>query len=463
MINKKNYEIWFLDYLEDNLSTEQTDQLIIFLKKYPLLQKELDEMSLYYLECDNSITFNQKTDIQKPFKDLSNIDEMMIADSEGDISVEEKLILDNLIKNNNELQGSSIYYKLSRVDSDKSIKYNDKFSLKKTKYSLDDIDTLLLSHLDNTISDSEKNWLTTHFSPESLERQLSKFRKTKLEPDLSIVYSDKKQLKREVARVIPLVWVRRAVGIAASLLLFYFGYQKINQDTTHNDNEIIVTKVSKISPKTDIKKLQKNNEKSLAENIFSHKETQLKADKTFTEPNVNTKIKNIIHSKSIEQKIDAQIVYASERKLLYTNTHLELNTELQTKELQTKYRPLLRIAPIKPISPKDQLASIEISPSVSVDRNRTINTPVNPTRDIIELEKLSNSLLGKAIASLDRNKNETGGSFNLGIFEIDVPEFLIASVEGIQESQKINQESKKNKRKVFSFSLGKFSIYHSRK
>ena len=66
-INKFNYEVHALDYLEGNLSPEMTAAMERFLKTHPAIEAELSGMmDLLILEPDTSIVFEPKEDLLKP-------------------------------------------------------------------------------------------------------------------------------------------------------------------------------------------------------------------------------------------------------------------------------------------------------------------------------------------------------------------------------------------------------------
>ena len=51
-IDRSNYEIWFIDWLDGNLNSLQVEQLKLFLDQNPDLREELDDLnfteSLYH-------------------------------------------------------------------------------------------------------------------------------------------------------------------------------------------------------------------------------------------------------------------------------------------------------------------------------------------------------------------------------------------------------------------------------
>ena len=79
MINKENYEAYFLDYIEDNLSPKEIDMLIVFLEKNPTLKNELEFYDEISLSPSSSSTFDnnslKKIDIENDSITNSNFEE----------------------------------------------------------------------------------------------------------------------------------------------------------------------------------------------------------------------------------------------------------------------------------------------------------------------------------------------------------------------------------------------------
>jgi len=58
-INRNNYEAYFLDYRENNLSPEQVAELMIFLEQNPDLKASFEAYENIELATDKSIKFHQ--------------------------------------------------------------------------------------------------------------------------------------------------------------------------------------------------------------------------------------------------------------------------------------------------------------------------------------------------------------------------------------------------------------------
>jgi hypothetical protein len=158
-INRNTYEIFIIDYLEGNLNPVQVSELLLFLEQNPDLKQELENLELVYL-TQNEITPIDKTHLKKPEF--------------------------NLIK--------------------KSFEH------------------LLIANIegDNTPDESSELIKAKHLYPELVQEERLFFL-TKLVPDLSVHFTNKKALKHFVlATYYPLLIRIAAVFLLFSTIAFYF-------------------------------------------------------------------------------------------------------------------------------------------------------------------------------------------------------------------------------------------------
>ena len=143
-INRKNYEAYFLDYRENNLSTEQVAELMIFLEDNPDLKVEFDSFESFTLQAEENITFSKKEALKKTTVssfgevlqttdniDSDNYEEKLIASLEGDISEEESMELAVFMELNPKVKLESNLYRSTTLEPELSISYPNKESLKK--------------------------------------------------------------------------------------------------------------------------------------------------------------------------------------------------------------------------------------------------------------------------------------------------------------------------------------------
>lgn len=104
-LNRDNYEAYFLDFLEGNLTPEQEEMLNRFLKFNPDLEEELHSFSFLSISPENT-NYPEKASLKKEIpptaESLSpgNFDIFCIAYLEGDLSEAQKEALFNFLEEN---------------------------------------------------------------------------------------------------------------------------------------------------------------------------------------------------------------------------------------------------------------------------------------------------------------------------------------------------------------------------
>ena len=90
-IERSNYEIWLIDWLDGNLSEIQVEQLQHFLSENPDLMEEFDELSLFNLKPTEK-SFPNKNQLQKTTANLSGsqLEYLSVAYLEKDLSHDEQ-------------------------------------------------------------------------------------------------------------------------------------------------------------------------------------------------------------------------------------------------------------------------------------------------------------------------------------------------------------------------------------
>lgn len=155
-ISRDNYEIWFIDYLDGKLTVEQTAVLMAFLQENPDLEEELNSVSEVKLNPE-SIPFNAKASLKK-------------------------------------------------YSSDTITPHN--------------IDQYIVRHIDMELNPSEIDEMYAYLkrNPEK-NKDLALFQRTRVQPDLTISFPDKNSLKRHSVAEKTHLNIRRAIAIAASVII----------------------------------------------------------------------------------------------------------------------------------------------------------------------------------------------------------------------------------------------------
>lgn len=125
---RENYEAYFLDYHEGNLSESQVEELMNFLALHPDLKEELDAFEMVMLTDDNSIVLENKNSLKKEDDALLT---SMIAWHENDLNEEEKAQLEKTLAHNTKAQKDFALVGMARLQPDTDVVYPNKSSLKR--------------------------------------------------------------------------------------------------------------------------------------------------------------------------------------------------------------------------------------------------------------------------------------------------------------------------------------------
>ena len=133
-INKHNYEAFFLDYMEGNLSTSQKEELFAFLYEHPELKSEL-EIDFEDMVLAPSADALEDKDTLKVIGEtfsMNSSDDLMIASIEGELSSSEQIEL-NTILENDVAQVDYKVYQHTILTADLSEQFENKKSLKRNQ------------------------------------------------------------------------------------------------------------------------------------------------------------------------------------------------------------------------------------------------------------------------------------------------------------------------------------------
>lgn len=133
-INIHNYELFFLDFAEGNLSKSQIKDLNNFLLQNPNLKKELDSFENLQL-LPEDIKYEYKDELikqtQSELFDITNFEYLAVAEIENDISNDEKEELYNITSKNSKLNLEFNIFKKTTLKNYENIIYPLKTQLKR--------------------------------------------------------------------------------------------------------------------------------------------------------------------------------------------------------------------------------------------------------------------------------------------------------------------------------------------
>ena len=132
-INRNNYELYMIDFLDAKLSAKQQDQLMLFLAENPDLQAEFDLLQNSIIADEvHPIPFEFKQELKKQEHiQVSLYDELLVAKLEGDLSQNDLAKLDAEMQVYPELQTSFEQFQKTKLSVDETIVFAHKSSLKK--------------------------------------------------------------------------------------------------------------------------------------------------------------------------------------------------------------------------------------------------------------------------------------------------------------------------------------------
>jgi hypothetical protein len=133
-INKNNYEAWFLDYFEGNLSAEQSELLFSFLDEHPELQEAFNEyepVSLEPTKEEMNKSFLLKPISNELANEISGTDYTAISYTENILSANKKAEINTLLQEDKSLAETIRIYSKLKLQPDLSIVYKEKSKLRK--------------------------------------------------------------------------------------------------------------------------------------------------------------------------------------------------------------------------------------------------------------------------------------------------------------------------------------------
>ena len=125
-IDRSNYEIWLIDWIDGNLTDYQIEQLQLFLSETPDLQEEFYEMNIFKLNSSVK-SYPYKARLKKHVADLSGsqFEYLCVAYYENDLSDEQQTELKQIIEQYPEKKRSFEQFQKMRL-TPVSVKYKRK-------------------------------------------------------------------------------------------------------------------------------------------------------------------------------------------------------------------------------------------------------------------------------------------------------------------------------------------------
>ena len=125
-INRSNYEICFLDFIDGNLSVDLVDDFLDFLKANPDLADELKSLSTLKLPDERIVFEGKKNLLKKVANDRPDFDYRSVAALEGDLTKEEQEQFVREMRSEPEKQTAFLLMKNMHLSPDTGTLFPDK-------------------------------------------------------------------------------------------------------------------------------------------------------------------------------------------------------------------------------------------------------------------------------------------------------------------------------------------------
>lgn len=374
-INRNNYELYFVDYLDNNLSRGDLLEFMAFLAENPDLEEELNLVKNINLEPEN-ISFNAKESLKK----TNNIDitkerfeELCIGKIENTLTNEELLLLETQIKLHPELEKELKLFELTLVKPDLSVEFYSKDSLKHIEISTND---LFIGHIENELNEvQEKEFNILLKQSNEFKKEFELFNQTILKPDYSIVFPNKSSLKHRTLTPTKILFTRVIPAVAAVALLLIIAFNsgffgKQNQTgkmfaNSHKQNQLIHPKkqINSIENSSDNNFVATTNKQIQIKNNFQIHQTpdtfnNIAQNKAIVNPDTSSNKQNIIEQNNI---INTNINLTASNA---EKTNVNLDKTMEAVFANSKYehfRDMIDNVPYASITAKNSgLASIGV-------------------------------------------------------------------------------------------------------
>ncbi len=359
-INRDNFEAYFLDYHEGQLSPEMVEEVLWFVEHNPDAKEIFNEFEAVSLIGDPTIVFEKKSSLKKneiyaasPVNEL-NYEEFLISETEGLLNIEQGESLNKFIGLNPQFAIDRKLFSLTHLAVENEIVFADKESLKKSAIPVgaitaDTYDNLMARELEGDLTESEKTQFDEFmlYNPH-LEQDHKLYQHTILQAEIELVYSDKSSLKRSAIPNRRIVYY--ALSVAASLALLVSVYLNSGRVETQqsiakqggagivSDKQTSASNNLLPANPIDINKTKSNSTVRTDANVLAaNRSGNPKTDKALGYPafskrtvieELTTRPANKI---TTHQFVDPQFTFIRSSQM-YMNTHLELYYNLKLSE-----------------------------------------------------------------------------------------------------------------------------------
>jgi hypothetical protein len=244
--------------------------------------------------------------------DRHNYEECFILYWDNELTATQKQAVENFVKENSELQDEFKNLGETRFTPDVTAQLEEKdFLLSNSFINITNYEEQLLNYVDDELNNDQRKEIERAASKyPSVQKELSLFKKTKLQPEPEIVFPDKSVLYRreEKVRVISMTWFRVAVAAALILIAGFATLRLVNTNQGGDNRSVVTVDKTKDQPSN-------KSEQPVIEPVNQPKNNQeqtlVKTDNKTTQETTGKKTKN---SADKNENSKSAIAYEAENK-----------------------------------------------------------------------------------------------------------------------------------------------------
>jgi len=205
-----------------------------------------------------------------------NYETFFLLYTDNELSAAEKKEVEEFVDANPDLQEELVMLQQSILKPD-DIVFNDKKSLLKDEFIPSRLQEMLLLHLDNELTSTERDELEGLIKADAnAKREWDILQQTKLSPANAIVFKEKRSLyRKEAGRVVAFPWWRIAAAAVFIGFVLWGGLAYFNNDTNAVKNETATKNPVNLTQDTNKPDGQQTTVQQVAPPIVKEKELAL--------------------------------------------------------------------------------------------------------------------------------------------------------------------------------------------
>lgn len=237
-ISRNNYEAYFIDYLDGQMTKELKSEMLLFLEFNPDLRKEFDIFTHTSVCPDKNCVYKGKEWLKKYEDEIagfipSSDDQLAIAAIEGDLSEAEQKEFTLRLSSDADFASLYLLYSQLRAASAHTLPSRYKENLKRKaitehgNFTLQSYEELFVSYHEGDMDEESLQLLSEFLSLNpALQNEFDKIAKLRFEADLTKTFPNKNHLKRSggIRQLVlrPLISTAVAASIALIIAFSFF-------------------------------------------------------------------------------------------------------------------------------------------------------------------------------------------------------------------------------------------------